>query len=94
MGARVQGMNVVTRYVADVAERAVKTAAQAEVIYLGLDVGSKAVTSGFWGIDWHLALGYAIGGALASVVTSLASQPVGDPFSASVLPTVGTTKAE
>jgi hypothetical protein len=93
MGTRIE-MNVVTRYVYDVTERAVKTAAQAEILYLGLDAGSKAVTSGFWGIDWHMALGYALGGALASVITSLASQPLGDPFTASVLPASGTTKAQ
>ena len=85
---------MVTRFIMDLGERAAKTAAQAEVLYLGLDVGSKAVMTGFWGIDWKLAAGYALGGALASVVTSIASQPLGDPFSASVLPSVGTTQAQ
>lgn len=86
-------MNSVTRYVYDVIERAVKTSAQFELLYLGTGAAESSYTSGFWHIDWHMALGYALGGLVASILTSLASQPFGDPFTASVLPAEGNTPA-
>lgn len=84
--------NVVTRYVEDVAERAVKTAAQFAGVYL-LTAGAQGLASHFWGIDWTTALGYALGGAVASILTSLGSQTIGDPLTASILPSQGTVPA-
>jgi len=55
------------------AERAVKSAAQAPLIAWGVgDVALDAYT-----LDWRLGLGVAAGGALVSVLTSLASARVG-----------------
>lgn len=56
-----------------VAERAVKTAAQAVVV--GWAVGDGAFNA--FEVDWQLGLGLAAGGAVASLLTSLASIPVG-----------------
>jgi uncharacterized membrane protein YfcA len=86
--------NVVTRYVYDVAERAIKTAAQTELAYLAVNTVKGAMFNAFHGVDWYTALGFAAGGAIFSVLTSLASQPIGDPFSASILPTQGNTPAK
>lgn len=63
------------------AERAIKTAAQA---LLGLWIGDTAFDA--WGIDWKKAAGVAVGGAILSVLTSLASAGVGQPDSPSLVP--------
>jgi hypothetical protein len=68
---------------ADTAERACKSAAQTPLLGLALsDVGPVDA----FGIDWKLAGGFAIGGAVLSVLTSVASAPIGQTDSASLLP--------
>lgn len=82
--------NVVSQYVLDLAERAVKTAAQAAAAAITVDnLGHVQAFS----IDWPVVASFALGGAFYSVLTSLASQPIGDPFSASILPIRGNTPA-
>ena len=67
----------------DVAERAVKSAAQAPLLALGLsDTGPLNAFE----LDLGLGAGFAAGGALISVLTSLASAPIGEGGTASVLP--------
>jgi hypothetical protein len=66
-------------YVKDVAERALKTAAQA----LLASFGGAAVS--LYDINPGTALGVAGGAALLSVLTSLASRQVGDKDSASLV---------
>ena len=76
--------NPVTRYVADVTERGVKTAAQAALLSLvsqNLDRASvNALT-----VHWLPVVGFAGGGFVLSVLTSLASVKVGNQTSASLL---------
>lgn len=59
-------------YWLEVLDRAVKSAAQAVILGLGLGEGLNAFE-----VDWMLALGFAIGGAALSVLTSLASAGLG-----------------
>jgi len=68
------------KYWLDVAERAIKTGAQAVLLGLGLGEGFNA-----FNVDWMIALGFALGGAFLSFLTSLISAPFGDPDSASLL---------
>lgn len=67
---------------ADLAERAVKTFAQAALATLGL--GSVDVLS----TNWVGVLSVGAGAALVSVLTSLASEQWGDKGTASVVHTV------
>jgi hypothetical protein len=67
------------------AERAVKSAAQA---LLGLWVGAQAFNA--WDVDWKKATGVALGAAILSVLTSLASASVGKKDSPSLVDTDGT----
>ncbi len=62
------------------AERAIKSAAQA---LLGLWVGDTAFNA--WNADWKKAAGVALGGAVLSVLTSLASASVGRSGSPSLI---------
>lgn len=62
------------------AERAIKSAAQA---LLGLWVGDQAFNA--WNADWKKAAGVALGGAILSVLTSLASASVGHSDSPSLV---------
>ena len=57
------------------AERALKTAAQAPLT--AWLVGDVALSA--WSVDWKDAAGLALGGALVSVLTSVASAPVNGP---------------
>lgn len=57
----------------DAFERAVKTAAQAVVGGLALGEGFNA-----FDVDWQLGGGFALAGFVLSVLTSVASAPVGD----------------
>lgn len=68
---------------ADTVERAVKTAAQAPLLALGL---SDSGPVNAFGLDVGLAGGFLLGGFVISVLTSLASAPIGDAQTASVLP--------
>lgn len=71
-----------TRFWRQTFERAVKTAAQFVIGGLALGEGMNA-----FDVDWQLGGGFAITGAVLSVLTSLASAPVGDPTSPSVVST-------
>jgi hypothetical protein len=70
-------------------ERAIKSAAQA---LLGLWVGAQAFNA--WDVDWKKAAGVALGAALLSVLTSLASAGVGKKGSPSLVDTDGTWHEE
>ena len=52
-------------------ERAIKTAAQAAILVLGADQVNAMAAS------WGDVLGFAVGGFVLSVLTSLASSPLG-----------------
>lgn len=65
---------------ADATERAVKTAAQAELLAVGASQGFNVFT-----LDWKTALGAFFGGALLSYLTSLSSAGVGNSNSASLV---------
>jgi hypothetical protein len=65
-------------------ERAIKSAAQA---LLGLWVGAQAFNA--WDADWKKAAGVALGGAILSMLTSLASAGVGRSDSPSLVDTDG-----
>jgi Putative lactococcus lactis phage r1t holin len=64
-------------------ERAIKTAAQAVVLGLGLGEGLNAFE-----IDWRLAAGFALGGFVLSLLTSIISAP----FSAKGSPDISGTQ--
>jgi hypothetical protein len=68
---------------ADTAERAVKTAAQAVTLAFG---ASDSGVGNMWEFDWGTAAGFGLGGAVISVLTSIASAPFGEGGTASVLP--------
>lgn len=55
------------RFVLATTERALKTAAQSAILVLGAD-GFNALHA-----DWELTLGFALGGAALSILTSVAS---------------------
>ena len=61
-------------------ERGIKTAGQTVLVGLGLGEGLNAFS-----VDWQLALGFAIGGFALSILTSVASAPIGQKGSASTL---------
>lgn len=63
----------------DAAERAVKTAAQVLVTFLGADLVDVLA------VDWSKAAGVAAGAALVSVLTSVASSQAGEPGTASLV---------
>lgn len=65
-----------------VAERAIKSAAQA---LIGLWVGDTVFD--VWQADPRKAVGVALGAALLSVLTSLVSGPVGEPGTPSLVDT-------
>ena len=64
----------------DTAERAFKTAAQAIILGLALGEGFNA-----FAVDWQLGAGFALGGFVLSVLTSVASSRVGYKGSPSLL---------
>ena len=64
-----------------VADRAVKSFAQALLLLWGADAGFNLLA-----VDIPSALGIAAGAAVLSVLTSLVSLPIGDRGSPSVLP--------
>ncbi|HEX6969094.1 MAG TPA: holin [Micromonosporaceae bacterium] len=68
------------RFWRQAAERAVKSAAQAA---LGLWVGAEVFNA--WDADWAKAGGVALGGAVLSLLSSLASGGVGQPGSPSAV---------
>lgn len=60
------------RYWLKLAERAVKTAAQSAVLFIAADQFSA------WNLNYTELAGYALGGALLSALTSLATTPFGE----------------
>ncbi len=64
----------------DAAERAAKSAAQGALIYVG---GAEVFNA--WSANWTATVGIGVGAAILSVLTSLASRPVGDSSSASLV---------
>lgn len=56
----------------ETADRAIKSAAQAVLLGVGLGEGLNA-----FDVDWQLGLGFALGGAVLSLLTSVASAPFG-----------------
>lgn len=68
-------------YWTGVLDRAVKSFAQQLVLLWGADQGLDILA-----VDWRSALGLAGGAAVLSVLTSLASAPVGDKGSTAFLP--------
>lgn len=85
-------MNIVTNYVADVAERAVKTAAQSALTYLTMNNVIGPVFNAHT-LDYGMLADFAMGGAIFSILTSLVSQPFGDKLTASVIKGQGDTPA-
>jgi hypothetical protein len=70
-------MNKIRDYVSAVLERASKTTAQAAV----LEIGAETVASGKFDVlhaHWLTILGFAGGGFVLSVLTSIASSSIGD----------------
>lgn len=64
----------------DAGERAIKTAAQSVITALFLAEGVNA-----FDIDFGLAAGFALGGAFFSILTSIASAPIGTKGTASLV---------
>lgn len=69
------------RFWKDATERSVKTFAQSTLAALGVG----AATAQFQQVPWLVALSVGASAAAISVLTSLASERVGDPDSASLL---------
>ena len=67
-------------YWKETADRAIKSAAQAVLLGLGLGEGLNAFE-----IDYKLALGFALGGAFLSLLTSIISAKVGTKGTASFI---------
>jgi len=63
------------RFWRETLDRAVKSAAQAPLVVWG--VGDVALNA--FELDWRLGAGVAAGAALVSLLTSLASAPIGEP---------------
>ncbi len=58
-------------------ERAVKTAAQAALLTVGVGAIANEPQVNAFLTDWVNVGGFALGGAIASLLTSLASEPFG-----------------
>jgi hypothetical protein len=71
--------NPVRRFILQLAERAVKTAA-----YTAMSL-TTADGINLWSIHWHEALGVVGGATIYSVLGSLSSTAVGDPSSPSLV---------
>lgn len=65
----------------DAAERSVSTAAQAAILACGADMAETGQLS-VWAIDPMHVLGFALGGALLTLLKSLAASQVSDSDSA------------
>lgn len=70
-------------FVADAAERAVRTAAQ--TLLTGTFLSNTGPVNAFE-LDYRLGLGLAAGGVVTSLLTSIVSAPIGESDTASVLP--------
>ncbi len=67
-------------YWKEMADRAIKSAAQAVLLGLGLGEGLNA-----FAVDWKLAAGFALGGAFLSAITTLASAGLRNKGTASII---------
>jgi hypothetical protein len=67
------------QFVVDAVERAAKTAAQAALLVIGADQANVLT------LDWQNLAGFAGGGFLLSLLTSVASLSVGAPGTASLV---------
>jgi hypothetical protein len=72
-------------------DRAIKTAAQSLVLYLLAGKAASTVSDEMLPLDaftvnWKAALGFMLGGAILSVVTSLMSGMVGEKGTTSMVP--------
>jgi hypothetical protein len=79
----------VSLFVKDLGERAGKTAIQAILLCLTPYIVSGQLD--VLTVDWVHVLDFGLGGAILSVLTSLGSQPIGNPYSASLVkpPVIG-----
>ena len=68
-----------SRFVREMLERAVKSAAQAAILVIGADQ-LDALSA-----DWRSVASFAAGAAVLSILTSIASRPFGDDGSPSVV---------
>lgn len=59
-------------WILDAIERAAKTAAQSALLVIGADQFNVVA------VDWPQVLGFAAGGAVLSLLTSVASRRIGD----------------
>lgn len=59
-------------YYTELADKAVKTAAQAAVLSVGVESAQVDALA----VDWRLMLGMALGGALLSVLTNVAQRGI------------------
>jgi hypothetical protein len=80
-------MNVVSRFTLETVERAIDTGAAVALVAIG------GASSNVIGWNWATIGGAFAAGAVVSVLTSLASQPIGDPLSPSMLKPQGTVPA-
>jgi hypothetical protein len=80
-------MNVVSRFTLETVERAIDTGAAVALVAIG------GASSNVIGWNWATIGGAFAAGAVVSVLTSLASQPIGDPLSPSMLKAQGTVPA-
>lgn len=67
------------KWLKDALERAAATAAEAALSVLGLDMLDV------FKADWKMAVGVAAGGAVLSLLKSVAARKVGDPDSAAMM---------
>lgn len=70
-------------FLADAAERAVKTAAQSVIAVLGL---SNTGFGNLFEFDWTVLGQAAVSGFVLSLLTSIVSAPIGESGTASMLP--------
>lgn len=79
----------VSLFVKDLGERAGKSAVQAVMLCLTPYVISGQLD--ILSVNWLQVLDFGVGGAILSVLTSLGSQPFGNPYSASLVkpPVIG-----
>jgi hypothetical protein len=70
-----------TKFWGDALERAIKSFAQAAVLVMGQDVTGVDVFQA----DWQNVVGFGVGGAVLSILTSIISAPFGEPGTASLV---------
>lgn len=81
-------MNIVTNYVAQTAERAVRSGSATALLAVG------GMTTNIIGWNWLDIGGAFAAGFIIETLLCLGAQPVGDPLSPSILPAQGTIPAK